>query len=86
MARDSSFEFKPSLQAKQTPGEQTPEHLAELGSRGWEETLANPASLQRWYLTRRFLPKSAMGKAISYALAQWESLEIYLKEAGIEIE
>jgi hypothetical protein len=27
-----------------------------------------------------------MGKAISYALAQWESLEVYLKEPGIEID
>ena len=42
--------------------------------------------LQRWYLTRRFLPKSTMGKAVSYALAQWESLEVYLKEPGIEID
>jgi len=42
--------------------------------------------LQRWYLTRRFLPKSTMGKALSYALAQWESLEVYLKEPGIEID
>jgi len=42
--------------------------------------------LQRWYLTRRFLPKSTMGKAINYALGQWESLEVYLKEPGIEID
>ena len=42
--------------------------------------------LQRWYLTRRFLPKSTMGKAVSYALSQWESLEVYLKEPKIEID
>jgi hypothetical protein len=42
--------------------------------------------LQRWYLTRRFLPKSTMGKALSYALVQWESLEDYLKEPRIEID
>jgi transposase len=42
--------------------------------------------LQRWYLTRRFLPKSTMGKAVSYALGQWKSLEIYLKEPEIEID
>jgi transposase len=42
--------------------------------------------LQRWYLTRRFLPKSSMGKAVSYALGQWESLEVYLKEPEIEID
>ena len=27
-----------------------------------------------------------MGKAISYALGQWESLEIYLQDAQIEID
>jgi len=42
--------------------------------------------LERWYLTRRFLPKSTMGKAVSYALSQWESLEVYLKEPEIEID
>jgi transposase len=42
--------------------------------------------LQRWYITRRFLPKSTMGKAVSYALSQWESLEVYLKEPEIEID
>jgi len=42
--------------------------------------------LKRWYLTRRFLPKSTMGKAVSYALSQWESLEVYLKEPEIEID
>ena len=42
--------------------------------------------LQRWYITRRFLPRSTMGKAVSYTLAQWESLEVYLKEPEIEID
>ena len=27
-----------------------------------------------------------MGKAVSYALTQWESLEVYLKEPKIEID
>ena len=27
-----------------------------------------------------------MGKAVSYTLAQWESLEVYLKEPTIEID
>ena len=27
-----------------------------------------------------------MGKAVSYALGQWESLEVYLQEAQIEID
>ena len=34
----------------------------------------------------RFLPKSTMGKALSYALAHWESLEVNLKEPRIEID
>jgi transposase len=27
-----------------------------------------------------------MGKAVSYALTQWDSLEVYLHEPGIEID
>jgi transposase len=42
--------------------------------------------LQRWYITRRFLPQGTMGKAIHYALDQWESLEIYLQDPLIEID
>jgi transposase len=42
--------------------------------------------LQRWYLTRRFLPRSTMGKALSYTLAQWRALGVYLKEPEIEID
>ena len=42
--------------------------------------------LRRWYLTRRFLPKSTIGKAISYALTQWKSLEVYLQDPTIEID
>jgi transposase len=42
--------------------------------------------LQRWYISRRFLPKSTMGQAVSYALAQWESLQVYLYEPKIEID
>jgi transposase len=43
-------------------------------------------ALEQWRKTRRFLPQSSMGKAISYALGQWESLEIYLQDAQIEID
>ena len=42
--------------------------------------------LQRWYIARRFLPKSTMGQAVGYALGQWESLQIYLKDPKIEID
>jgi transposase len=43
-------------------------------------------ALERWHRTRRFLPQSSMGKAISYALGQWEALEVYLQDAQIEID
>ena len=43
-------------------------------------------ALERWQKARRFLPQSSMGKAVSYALGQWESLEIYLQDAQIEID
>jgi transposase len=43
-------------------------------------------ALQRWYITRRFLPRSTMGKALNYTLAQWQSLEVYLKEPESEID
>lgn len=42
--------------------------------------------LQRWHITRRFLPQGTMGKAIHYALGQWESLEVYLQDPLIEID
>src|SRR5580693_2843179 len=43
-------------------------------------------ALDRWQKAQRFLPQSSMGKAISYAFGQWESLEIYLQDAQIEID
>ena len=42
--------------------------------------------LRRWLIARRFLPKSTMGKAVSYALTQWKSLEVYLRDPKIEID
>ena len=42
--------------------------------------------LKRWHSRRRILPKSSLGKAISYALGQWESLAIYLHDGTIEID
>jgi transposase len=42
--------------------------------------------LKRWQRGGRTLPQSALGKAISYALGQWESLEVYLKDGTIEID
>jgi transposase len=43
-------------------------------------------ALQRWYIARRFLPKSTMGQAVAYALGQWKSLQVYLREPKIEID
>ena len=43
-------------------------------------------ALERWQKAGRFLPQSSMGQAISYALGQWQSLEIYLQDAQIEID
>src|SRR5260370_26816699 len=42
--------------------------------------------LERWQRSGRILPQSSFGKAISYALGQWESLEVYLKDGTIEID
>jgi transposase len=41
---------------------------------------------KRWQRSGRILPQSSLGKAISYALGQWNSLEIYLKDGSIEID
>ena len=35
---------------------------------------------------KRFLPGSGMGKAIDYALGQWESLCVYLEDGCVEID
>jgi transposase len=37
-------------------------------------------------LQSRHLPKSAMGKAISYALGQWDGLVVYLGDGRVEID
>src|SRR5882757_3572945 len=42
--------------------------------------------LERWQRSGRILPQSSLGKAISYALGQWQSLEVYLKDGTIEID
>jgi hypothetical protein len=41
---------------------------------------------QRWQAGRRFLPRSAMGAAIDYALAQMPALEVYLEDGKIEVD
>lgn len=40
----------------------------------------------RLALRRSILPKSNLGKAISYALNQWPNLETYLKDGRVEID
>jgi len=39
-----------------------------------------------WKNKRRFLPKSAMGKAIDYALGQWSSLLLCLEDGRLEVD
>jgi hypothetical protein len=42
--------------------------------------------LKRWQRSGRVPPQSALGKAISHALGQGDSLEVYLKNGTIEID
>ena len=42
--------------------------------------------LALWQKNRRILPQNSLGKAISYALGQWESLAIYVQDGTIEID
>ena len=42
--------------------------------------------LRRWQEKHRFLPKSAMGQAISYSLRLWPQLEQFLENGQIEID
>lgn len=42
--------------------------------------------LKLWQKSRRILPQSSLGQAISYALGQWESLAVYLQDGTIEID
>jgi len=43
-------------------------------------------ALIRLKTSHRFLPRSAMGKAIDYALVQWPSLLVYLENGRLEID
>jgi transposase len=43
-------------------------------------------ALLRWKTKHRFLPQSAMGKAIDYALHQWTALRVYLEDGRLEID
>ena len=42
--------------------------------------------LCRLQLTRRYLPRSGMGMAISYALSNWTALGVYLTDGRVEID
>ena len=39
-----------------------------------------------YLLTRPILPKSALGKALRYALAQWPAMQTYLEDGRVEID
>jgi transposase len=43
-------------------------------------------ALIRLKTSHRFLPRSAMGKAIDYALGQWTSLLVFLEDGRLEID
>jgi len=43
-------------------------------------------ALMRLKTKRRFLPQSGMGKALDYALNQWPSLHVFLKDGRVEID
>jgi len=43
-------------------------------------------ALIRLKTSHRFLPRSAMGKAIDYALGQWSSLLVFLEDGRLEID
>ena len=43
-------------------------------------------ALIRLKTSHRFLPRSSMGKAIDYALNQWSSLLVYLRDGRLEID
>jgi transposase len=42
--------------------------------------------LKCWEKKRRFLPQSLLGKAIAYALGEWDSLLVYLRDGRLEID
>jgi transposase len=42
--------------------------------------------LLHWKIRRRHLPQSNMGKAIDYALKQWEALVVYTQQGQVEID
>jgi transposase len=48
------------------------------------------ARLQRillhWKASRGILPRSLLGQAIAYALSQWDSLQIFLRDGRLEID
>jgi hypothetical protein len=39
-----------------------------------------------WQAKHKFLPQSLMGRAITYALGEWESLLVYLRDGRVEID
>jgi transposase len=43
-------------------------------------------SLVRLKSTGRYLPQSLLGQAIDYALSQWPTLEVFLKDGRIQID
>lgn len=40
----------------------------------------------RLEIRRRYLPQSAMGKAIQYALGQWEGFDVFVRDGRVELD
>ncbi|RVU40403.1 IS66 family transposase, partial [Lujinxingia sediminis] len=59
---------------------------------GWRRYLRETESksilkeLQTWAVNQRVLPKSAIGKAITYMMERWERLELYIEHPELWID
>src|SRR5690606_36885763 len=40
----------------------------------------------RLHIAKRYLPQSAMGKAIQYALGQWEGFDVFVRDGRLELD
>lgn len=43
-------------------------------------------ALEKFQGSRRYLPRSLMGRAIAYALEQWQALGVFLEDGRVEID
>lgn len=69
-------------QARAGPGERREQR--QQRSRPLMESLKQ--QLLQWRQSRAHLPQSSMGKALSYALKQWEQLQVCLEDGRVELD